>query len=287
MAIEVSVVITAYNVAKWIKDAANSVLNQTYKNLEVIIVNDCSTDETPEILKEIEAQDSRVKIINHEVNMGAGQARKTGITNSKGEYILLLDGDDWLDENFIEELVKEATETGADIVSGGITVNHEDGVIDTTSYGKTICTGIDKVYKFWKERIVFMNNKLIRRSIHEKVPYCTRRYIEDTPVIIPQLYYANKVAYIPNCGYHYRMNNESLTHTTTPFKTALFQLLCVQDLIQFFNEHDKEYLKTIPLGLTYPKLLRTIKGINPTQEMIQQYQKEWNEATLYLLKMIQ
>lgn len=284
---EVSIVITAYNVEKWVKDAINSVLNQTYKNLEVVVVDDCSTDNTPNILKECAAQDSRVKITTHKQNMGAGQARKTGITNSKGEYILLLDGDDWLDENFIEELVKEAELTGADIVSGGISVNHENGVIDTTSYGRVICEGIDKVNRFWGERIVFMNNKLIKRTIHEKVPYCTRRYIEDTPVIIPQLYYANKVAYIPNCGYHYRMNNSSLTHTSSAFKTCIFRILCTQDLLNFFEKENKEYLNTIPLGITYPQLLRQLKAINPTPEMIAEYQKEWNEATLYLINKLQ
>lgn len=280
---KISVVITAYNVEAYIKEAIDSVLNQTYKNIEIVVVNDKSTDSTPEILN---SYGDKIIVVNNTINMGAGYSRKVGSETATGEYILLLDGDDWLNPDFIEALVKRAEETGADIVSGGIIINKEDGSYDITGYGDTITEGIDKVNKFWKERIVFMNNKIIRKYLYEKHPYCTRRFIEDTPTIIPHLYYANKVAYVDNSGYHYRMQANSLTHQAKPFKIVLFRLLCVFDLIAFFTKEDKEYLKTIPLQLSFGKLLNELRALNPTQEMISEYQEEWNTFTCNLLKII-
>jgi hypothetical protein len=92
-----------------------------------------------------------------------------------------------------------------------------------------------------------MNNKIIKRELGVKVPYCTRRFIEDTPTIIPILWYANKVAYVSNVGYHYRDNENSLTHQANIFKYALYRGLCTLDLIDFFNTHDKIMLEKLPL----------------------------------------
>ncbi len=280
----ISVIVTAYNVDKYIRQAVESVIEQTHRELECIIIDDSSTDNTPAILEELANKDARIRIIRNEKNEGAGAARRKGIEASRGDYILLLDGDDWLENDFISSLYEKAKETGADIVSGGIKVLHENGAWEAVSYGNCICEGKAKVQRFWGEKIIFMNNKLISRKMHDLVPYCTRRFIEDTPTIVPQLYFANKVIYIDNIGYNYRMQQESLTHKASPFKYALFRALCVEDLVNFFEEYDKEYIETIPFGLSYTRLIANIKEINPTKEMIEPYKDEWVEFTTALLK---
>lgn len=244
---KISIIITAYNVGNFIERAVKSVLSQTYKNIEVFIVEDCSTDNTKDIIEQLAKEDDRIKIIYHEENKGAGWGRRNGIEASTGDYFITVDGDDWLDEDFIESLVKKAEETGADVVSGGITCNKEGGYWEATCYGDVICEGDDKVMKFWGEKIVFMNNKIIKRELGAKVPYCTRRFIEDTPTIIPILWYANKVAYVSNIGYHYRNNENSLTHQADAFKYALYRGLCALDLIDFFNINDKDILEKLPM----------------------------------------
>lgn len=278
----VSIVITAYNVEKWIGQAVESAIRQTFKDTEIIVVEDCSTDLTREILSKIE--DKRLKVLYNSSNVGAGVSRRRGIEAANGEYILLLDGDDWLDEDFIEELHAKAASSGADIVSGGITVVHADGLQETSCYNECIAEGDEKILKFWGEKVVFMNNKLIRRSLHNKVPYCTRRFIEDTPVIIPMLYYANKVMYTNNCGYHYRMDSGSLTHSATAFKKALFRVLCAEDIISFFEQHDKSYLERLPFATAYSNCIAAIRKCKPTAEMIEPYRNEWIEFTTKLLK---
>lgn len=278
----VSIIITAYNVQDYIRQAIESALNQTFLDLEVVVVLDKPTDDTTKIVKSI--QDPRLVIVENEGNVGPGLSRRIGLQTSKGEYTLLLDGDDWIDRNFIEKLYNRAIETDADIVSGGIIVERGEGAYDATSYGNCITEGVDKVTKFWGERIVFMNNKLIKRHLHDKVPYCHRRFIEDTPVIVPQLWLANKVAYIDCIGYHYRMLPSSLTHTTTPFKTALYRVLCWFDLIDFFVANGKEVLDIMSFKANMQNELKILQGINITDEMIKPYMEDWLEYSKRLLK---
>ena len=280
---KISVIITAYNVGEFIERAVKSVLSQTYKNIEVVIVEDCSTDNTKDIIEQLAQEDNRIKIIYHEENKGAGWGRRDGIEASTGDYFITVDGDDWLDEDFIDSLVKKAEETNADVVSGGITVNKEEGYWEATCYGDVICECEDKVLKFWREKIVFMNNKIIKRELGLKVPYCTRRFIEDTPTIIPILWYANKVAYVSNVGYHYRMQENSLTHQANPFKYALYRGLCALDLIDFFEENDKDILNKLPLKEMLQQQLAIIKQCNPGIEEINKHLNDWIMLTKRLI----
>ena len=277
---KISIVMTAYNVEQYIEEAMISCLNQTYKDIELIVVEDCSTDNTLAIIEEIAAKDSRVEIIKHGINMGAGMGRRDGINAATGEYFITVDADDWLDEDFIESLVIRAEKTGADVVSGGITVERGEGYWEKTCYGDVVTTGIDKIKKFWGEKIVFMNNKIIRTSFREKIPYCSRRFIEDTPTIIPMLHIANQVDYVSNTGYHYRMQENSLTHKADPFKYALFRALCCIDLIDYFKDNNAEYvLNEIPIQNMLQKQIEIIKHINPDNDTIKQYTDEWIDFT--------
>lgn len=113
---KVSIIIPIYNVEQYLVKCLDSVVNQTYKNLEIICVNDCSPDNSSEILKEYAAKDNRIKIINHKKNGGLSAARNTGMDNATGEYIYFLDSDDWIDSDYIEKMVNKIIETDADIV---------------------------------------------------------------------------------------------------------------------------------------------------------------------------
>lgn len=279
----VSIIITAYNVDEYLQQTIESCMNQTFKDIEIILVEDCSTDSTKKIITDLMKKDNRIRLVQNEKNCGAGQSRRNGLDNAKGEYFLLLDGDDWIEPDFIEDLYYTAKDTDADIVSGGIKVVRENGAYDITSYGNVITEGYDKVIKFWKERIVFMNNKLIRTSLHEKVPYCTRRFVEDTPTIIPMLYFANKVVYIDNVGYNYRMQESSLTHKASPLKWAIYRALCAFDLIDFFRENDNELLKILSLNSNLANQIRIIKQEEPSIEDLKQYGDDWFELSLRII----
>ena len=277
---KVSIVMTAYNVEQYIEEAMKSCLNQTYKDIELIVVEDCSTDNTLAIAQIIANTDERVRIIRHETNLGAGMGRRDGINAATGEYFITVDADDWLDSNFIESLVDRAKISGADVVSGGITVNKSEGYWEQTCYGDVVCTGLDKIKKFWGEKIVFMNNKIIRTSFRDKIQYCHRRFIEDTPTIIPILHMANQVDYVSNTGYHYRMQDNSLTHQASPFKYALYRALCCMDLIDYFkNNNAEDILKEIPIQPMLQQQIDIIKKVNPDIDTIKKYLDDWLEFT--------
>ena len=116
----ISIVTTCHNLEDYIENCLVSLINQSYKNLEIIVVNDCSTDNSLNIIKQLADKDSRIKIINNDTNLGAGKSRKIGIESAQGDYIILVDGDDWISENFIKTLYNLAIEYDADIVSGAI-----------------------------------------------------------------------------------------------------------------------------------------------------------------------
>ena len=112
---EVSVIIIAYNIEQYIEKCIKSVINQTFKEIEILIVNDGSTDKTLSIINEWALKDKRIKIIN-QVNKGAIEARKAGLDKCNGKYVLFVDGDDWLELNAIERLYNEIEQDQADIV---------------------------------------------------------------------------------------------------------------------------------------------------------------------------
>lgn len=275
---------SAYNSEKYIGKAIQSCIDQTYKDLEIIIVEDCSTDNTLDIIKSYMEKDDRITLLRHERNMGAGQARRTGIDSANGEYFITIDSDDWIDNDFIEALVDRAIETESDIVSGGITVDRENGRWEKTCYGECILTEPeDKVLKFWGNDIVYMNNKIIRTKLREIIPYCTRRFIEDTPSIIPMLWSAESVAYTENTGYHYRMQVNSLTHKATPFKLALYRALCCMDILEFFEKHDPEILEKIPIRSSLRDQMEIIKRECPSNEKLLEDFDAWCELSKRML----
>ena len=149
----VSIVITAYNIEEYVEQAIRSCLSQTFQDIEVVVVEDCSSDKTKYIIKHLMKEDSRIRLVENDKNYGAGQSRRNGLDAAKGEYFLLLDGDDWIEPDFIETLYNKAIETDADVVSGGIKVIREGGAYDITSYGNTVTEGYGKVLKFWKIKI--------------------------------------------------------------------------------------------------------------------------------------
>lgn len=280
---KISVVMTAYNMQDYIGEAIESVLNQTHRDLELIVVEDCSTDNTKEIIRSYIEKDDRVILLEHPENLGAGMGRRDGINEATGEYFITIDADDWIEPGFLKSLADRAEETGADIVSGGITVERGNGYWEKTCYGDVTTTGHDKVTKFWGEKVVFMNNKIIRTDFRNEVPYCHRRFIEDTPTIIPMLWLANQVEYVSDTGYHYRMQNNSLTHTSTAFKYALYRALCCLDLMDYFKDRDPELLDKLPIKRMLQIQLGIIKKENPTEETLMQYMSDWVELTKRLI----
>lgn len=123
-----SIIIPAYNAAAYIEECVRSVLNQTFEDYEVIIVDDASTDATPSLVSYMASQHSRIKLVNHQENKGKLLARKTGIDHARGEYCLFLDADDTLTNRALERIDHIVAEKEYDIISFGVRILSESDV---------------------------------------------------------------------------------------------------------------------------------------------------------------
>ena len=133
--VKVSVIVPVYNVEKYLKDCLNSVINQTLEDIEIICVNDGSTDNSLAILEDYAKKDSRIKIINQK-NKGLSGARNTGMKHVQGEYILFLDSDDWLKEDALSELYWSHLDDNLDMLFfQTVDYYEEDGRYELNQFG--------------------------------------------------------------------------------------------------------------------------------------------------------
>jgi glycosyltransferase involved in cell wall biosynthesis len=155
----ISIVVPIYNVAQYLPSCLNTILNQTFKNFELILVNDGSTDESGEICDKFSQQDNRINVI-HKDNNGVSAARNTGIEQSKGKYLAFVDPDDHLEASMYEKLYQKAEATGAEIVVCPIrTINQINNTVSTSA----IWTGYENILN--KQDI---NNHIIPSIINNK-----------------------------------------------------------------------------------------------------------------------
>ena len=149
---------------------------------------------------------------------------------------------------------------------------------------KISSTNTEKYADYANQRIIFLNNKLVRRSLYDIVPYSTRRFCEDTPVIVPLLYYANKVSYVNTQGYFYLQHNASLCRRVNNFEQALFKALCSAECKEFFADKGDEYKNLI----SEPEFIQYLAIIKQTMtpELRDKYLKELGELTPRILNLI-
>ena len=279
---KVSVIMSCYNAEKTLKTAMTSVLESTYKNIELILIDDCSSDNSLAIASSFKEKDNRVRIIQHKQNLGAGISRKDGIENSVGEYICFCDSDDVLLVNHISDLVEASLKYDADIVTSGYTVvygeiNKKDEV---RKADKVYILEDTSKYSILKADVLrFLNPSLVRKRLWDKVTYSTRRYIEDSPTLIKLLWYANKRVVLPQSTYLYYQNEGSLTHAKDSFKDILYQTLCVIETYNFFSQvNHPEYA---PDELMLGKIMSFL-ATKPSEEHKLEYKDEIQEVKRFI-----
>lgn len=123
-----SVIIPMYNAERYIENTINSVLNQTEKNFEIICVDDCSTDNTVQIVKSLQEKDNRIILLKNEKNSRVSKTRNNGINNAKSDFVALLDADDMWEETFLEKVLNKRDEKNAQIVMSGESFMSNEGV---------------------------------------------------------------------------------------------------------------------------------------------------------------
>lgn len=216
--IKISVIVPVYNASKYLSECLDSIAKQTLKDIEIICINDGSTDNSLQILNDYFAKDKRFVIINQE-NQGVSVARNTGIESAKGAYIAFVDSDDYIKSDFLEILYSKAVKNNAEITAADI-VYLTNGILEYDNYmsrqtfkiKKSLLTSCKHKAKFVKSVIVW--NKLFRTDFVKKYNLRFMRgckFGEDTCFIFLAVSLARKISLTRDTVYYYRKNDESVT----------------------------------------------------------------------------
>ena len=229
----VTVVVPVYNVEKYLDRCIESIVNQTYKHLEIILVDDGSPDNCPQMCDNWAKKDGRIKVL-HKENAGAGMARNTGIKNSSGDYILFVDSDDYIHLKTIEECVCEIAKTQADVVMFGRSTAFAEGTVKDTPVVTDECyfSGnevLDNILPglFVHERGIGISscNKLFNLQLikDNNIKYKSEREIlsEDAAFHLELFGYVKSISIIKKCFYYYFKNENSFSRS---YKKELQQL---------------------------------------------------------------
>lgn len=238
--IKISVIIPVYNVEKYLKRCLDSVVNQTLKELEIICVNDGSTDNSAHILEEYSSKDDRVIILSQE-NLGQGAARNAGIKIARGKYIGFVDSDDWIDLDFFEKLYEAAEKYGADAACAEILRPHKSGKISVKLHfekEKILTTFHEKYSENNMPRQNYIWNKIYKKSelTRQKNFFKEGALFEDIGFINRFIFFSKKIVIVPGVRYYYRANSESVTRKMQD-KNQIDLIAARADLIKFSREH--------------------------------------------------
>lgn len=220
----ISIIVPIYNVSKYLDKCITSIINQSYRNLQIILVDDGSTDKSLAICKSYQKRDDRINII-HQNNQGLVSARKAGIKVAVGEYVGYVDGDDWIEPQMYEHLMNWAVKYQVDMVLGGYmedvdghTVNKinqfRSGVYDKERLSEEIYPYMLCGEKFFSMGIQpFIWNKLLRREFAQEYVMIVDDRIrvgEDVAAVMPMLLNADKIVISDYCDYHYCIRRTSM-----------------------------------------------------------------------------
>lgn len=243
----ISVIVPVYNVEKYLKECLDSLINQTYANIEIIAVDDGATDGCPQILDEYALKDSRIKVI-HKQNGGLSSARNCGVKVATGEYVIFVDSDDYFDLSAVETLLKAAKETDADIIETGL-----------TNKGDLFGSGSNAVFLIEKEELLkqFFSEKgftvtacgqMYRRKLFNEISFPEGRVFEDYATTYQLVYAAEKIAAVSKKIYYYRSNPSSIT-TVKFSKKRMEYFIAGDEVVAFCKEN-------------YTKLIGYVKNRN-------------------------
>ncbi len=228
---KVSIIVPCYGVEKYLDRCMKCLVNQTLRDIEIILVDDVSPDRVPEMCDEWAKKDNRIKVIHKKRNEGLGYARNTGLEVATGEYVAFVDSDDYLDTQAYESYYVAAKELDADAVFGGVYVeNLSKNWIEKKEV--TRFTVLDKkgAWIYAKDMVATMphikqermHNMSVWHSIYSSeiirsfnIRFLSERDVnsEDIPFQLDFLYQVNKIVLVPNSYYYYCLNASSLTTT--------------------------------------------------------------------------
>lgn len=250
----ISVIIPVYKVEPYLKKCVDSVIAQSYKNLEIILVDDCSPDSCPQICDEYEKKDRRVKVIHHAENRGLSCARNSGIEAASGEYIGFVDSDDFINHSMIEALYSALVKNCCDIAVCSVRDIFEKDIADpsehTVSENKTVMSGTEAVKWFLSRKDVEAGiacNKLYKTALFKDIKFPPQKLHEDEYTTFKLYFKSEKVVFIDAPLYYYLQRSTSIMHTREKSNANEDAIGAVEEFGRYCDEHisDKALLSEL------------------------------------------
>ncbi len=255
---KISVIVPVYNVEKYLKECLDSIINQTLSDIEIICVNDGSTDNSLKILEEYALKDKRIKIINKE-NGGLSSARNAGLDVAKGKYLHFVDSDDYLDLKCYEKLYNKIIEFDADFCQFGyLYVDNNKNVLNKTDFSeffkdKNQCGVFNCTYEVqfpfsrsWGAPFRLYNREYFIKNVKE---FPVGRWYEDVSTGITGALCAKKIICLEEYLYYYRKTPSSIMRSTSLNKKCFDILEAIKDVesmlkeMNLFNEFEHQFFK--------------------------------------------
>lgn len=223
---KISIIIPVFGVEKYIERCARSLFGQTLSDVEFVFVNDCTQDSSMSILERIikEYPDRKVRIINHEKNMGLPAARQSGLAVANGDYILHCDSDDWLEPDCCEVVYNAACKSGADVVVFRNWIDDVNSCVEDNGYDDSFLADCDAAMSaaVSLKSSPYVWNKLVRKTIYgNPIVYPKNNLAEDWVLSVQFAYYSQKTVCIDDRLYHYYRNASSIMRAAS--KEACFK----------------------------------------------------------------
>lgn len=245
--IKISVIVPVYNVEKYLRKCLDSIIYQNLREIEIIIVNDCSPDNSLKIIQEYTKKDERIILVNKEKNEGIASTRNSGLEIARGEYILYIDSDDWIEQNYFKDMYELAIKNNADVVISDFYVDYGGTKLfyKIDQYGETgqeidkrkaieTLGGGQSAYALW--------NKLIKREVYEKnkLRFFNGVYTGEDLLTSILFYVSNKIVKLNKAYLHYVQNQGSITKKPK-YSMLLDVYYSLNELEKFFLEKNYDY----------------------------------------------
>jgi glycosyltransferase involved in cell wall biosynthesis len=238
-AVRVSVIVPIYNAEKYIRTCLDSLINQSLKNLEIILVDDGSTDNSYHICHEYSKHDKRITLLT-QLNRKQGAARNQGIKIAKGQYIGFLDADDFVDQRYYEAMSEAVRKHNADVALASV-VKISNGKKKQKWLFK-----IEELYRTDFEKFIICKqnenfavyNKIYKKEFIDEhvLRFPEGVFYEDGPFSVRALHYANKIVTVPNVNYFYVKNMDSTVNSEQTEKHLSDAVEAIEDILKFARE---------------------------------------------------
>lgn len=276
----ISVIVPIYKVEKYLNECIRSIINQTYHNLEIILVDDGSPDKCPEMCDDWAKKDGRIRVI-HKENGGLSSARNAGLDICTGEYISFIDSDDWIDPYFYEVLLSEITKSESDIVMCAIIAEYSNGQRDKIP-------GLDEDCIFSQEDLLHnflyhqkhlcggVVDKLYRKEIFKNVRFPIGLNSEDRYVHAVTYSSINKFRYVNTVLYHYRKRENSICTTKQISSHTFDQIKTCKMACDYLCDQKKatEVECTYFMMIAHHDVLRNLVLCKASPDLIRKYTHE-------------